>query len=115
MSIEQAEVMLLAWGEYMRGGSNNGSGVSILGRIIDEGPSASHSTITGLPHMPKIVEIVECCMLEIPKPMLRACKYRFIGLEPDEIAAKKQRVSLDIYQSRINQAVHFVSDYVAVY
>jgi len=116
MSIEQAEVMLLRWGQWQRGNSLPGeSGINILYRCQKEGAGAAHSTVTTEPHMPRIVEIVEACCLTMPKPMLRAVKHRYIGNEPDGWAAKKMRVTVDVYQSRINQAVHFLDDFVTVY
>ena len=116
MTIEAAEAMLMQWGRWNAGNVGpRETKVNILGRCIDEGPGASHSTVLGEPHMPRSVEIVEACCLQMPKPMLRACKHRYIGNEADEWAARKLKVSVDIYQSRINQAVHFLADFVAVY
>jgi len=113
MTIETAEVMLLAWGEWNRGHSGLGTPrLSVIGRCIIEGPGASHSTVQGEPHMPRAVEIVESCMLDISKPLLRAAEHRYIGQEADTTAARKLRVSVDIYQSRINQVVHYLSDFL---
>ena len=111
--LSEAEVMLLAWGSWQRGNEHNGySTINILGRIIDEGCGASHSTTTREPHMSASVEIAEYCILHMTKPLQRVCKHKFIGLEPDIVAAKKLRTTLDIYQTRVNQAILVVAEYV---
>jgi hypothetical protein len=110
-----AEVMFIAWGEWSRGGGSGNPSVSVIGRCIIEGPGASHSTVSTGPQMPKVVEIVEACCLTMPKPLLKAVKHRYIGNEPDAVAAKKLHISLDIYQSRINQAAHYLTNYLTIY
>ena len=111
--IAEAETMLLHWGQWQRGHSHLGYGsLSVIGRCMAEGAGASHSTVKTEPHMPPSVEIVELYCLTLGKPLLRAVKHRFIGLEPDEIAARKLHVTVDIYQTRINQAIHNLVDYL---
>lgn len=115
MSIETAEVMLYQWGAWVRGNDNLGfSSLSVIGRCIDEGPGASHSTVQGEPHMSVSVEVTEQAILEMPKVLQRVCKHRYIGLEPDMLAAKKLKLTLDIYQTRINQAVHALTNFITV-
>ena len=112
-NLQQAEICLLAWGAWNRGNSSLGiSGTSIIGRCIEEGAGASHSTLSTEAHMSRVVELTERCVLEMEKPLQRVCKYRYIGEELDEQAAKKLNLSVDIYQTRINQAVHFLADYL---
>ena len=112
-NLQQAEIFLIAWGAWNRGNSSlDISGMSIIGRCIDEGAGASHSTVSTEAHMSRVVELTERCVLEMEKPLQRVVKRRYIGQEFDEMAARKMHLTLDVYQTRINQAVHFLADYL---
>jgi len=113
MNLNEAEILLLAWGQWQRGHQTLGyTGRNVIGRIIDEGCGASHSTTTQEPHMSRAVEIAERCILEMGKPLQRVCKHKYIGQEIDFVAAKKLRITLEIYQTRVNQAILVVAEYV---
>lgn len=111
-----AELMLAQWGAWNRGNQPlDLPSLSIIGRCMLEGAGASHSTVAGEPHMAKAVEITEHCVLGMPKHLQRVCKHRYIGDEPDALAAKKLRITVNEYQSRINQAVHILVNYLIEY
>ncbi len=115
MNLADAEIMLYSWGAYMRGNQHLAiSSISPIGRCMVEGAGASHSTVQGEAHMPVRVELVERCLLEQPGTIVRVCKHRYIGGEPDVIAAKKLRISLDIYESIVDQAVRNVAEFVRI-
>ncbi len=116
MNLADAEIMLMCWGQYMRGNHESLaiSGISIIGRCIDEGAGASQSTARVEPHMPRRVELVERCLLEQPKTLVRVCKHKFIGHEANIIIAKKLRISEDICDTIINQAIHNVAEWCII-
>jgi len=108
-----AEILLQAWGAWNRGHpSLHISGMSIIAQLMLEGAGASHSTVRGEPAMSKIIEITERCVLTMPKTLQRPVKHRYIGQEPDTIAAKKLRLTLREYEERINTAIHFLENYL---
>jgi hypothetical protein len=81
---------------------------------MDEGAGASHSTARIEPHMPMRVQLVERCLLEQPKTLVRVCKHHFIGQENPKIASQKLRISADNYETIINQAIHNVAEFVKI-
>ena len=107
-----AEVMFLQWGQWVRGNESNGLTTNIIGRCIDEGPGASHSTVQGESHMSETVETVERCVLVMPKVIRRVCMHRFVGNEPDYLAIKKLKCGQRTYENRINAAIHFLIDFI---
>ena len=113
VSSSSAEVMLMSWGQWQRGHPSLGfPRLSVLGRVILEGPGASHATVLGEAHMPWQVEITERCVLEMPKTIQRVCKHRFIGDEPDHVVMKKLRLTQGELEQRIVQACNILSDYL---
>ena len=114
MTTATAETMFIAWGRWQRGDPNNLkiSTLSIIGRCILEGAGASHSTVAGEPHMPKTVEIVEGCVLQMDKNLQRLCKHRYIGDEPTHVTMKKLRCTESEYDQRVNQAVQNLVNYL---
>lgn len=113
---ETAEVMLINWGNWHRGGGYLSSPrISIIGRCILEGAGASHSTVLTEPHMSQSVEITEQCVLQMPKTLQRVCKHRYIGNEPDQLAAKKLKCTIREYEQRINHAVEILANYLTEY
>ena len=114
----EPELLLRAWGLWVGGGSYSGGNVNILYRCEREGSGAAHSTVPGLPHMPYTIELVErfVCQLKRDRAHIyRAVMHYFVGRESSEMAAKKLRVSTDIFESRIAQAVVSLDDYLAEY
>ena len=115
MNLNDAEIMLYSWGAWNRGYQTlDIASISPIGRCIIEGAGASHSTVKTEPHMPRRVELVERCLLEQPKAILRVCKYRYIGQEPDQQAAEKLKLSLDVYETRVNQAILVVAEFCKI-
>ena len=111
-----AELMLAQWGAWNRGNQSLSlPSVSIIGRCMLEGAGASHSTVATEPHMSRAVELTERCVLVMPKQLQRVVKHRYIGDEPDQVAAKKLRIGVGEYESRVNQAVHFLVNYLTEY
>ncbi len=115
MNLADAEIMLYSWGAYMRGNQHLAiSSINTIGRCMVEGAGASHSTVQGEAHMPVRVELVERCLLKQPKTIVRVCKHRYIGLTPDSIAARKLHMSLDVYETRVNQVILVVAEFVKI-
>lgn len=115
MNLNEAEIMLLAWGQWNRGHQELGiASISPIGRCMVEGAGASHSTVRGEAHMPRRVELVERCMLEQPKRLVRVMKHYFIGLEPAPIACPKLRMSADVYETMVNQGILAVAEFVEI-
>ena len=111
-----AELMLAQWGAWNRGNQSlDLPSLSIIGRCMLEGAGASHSTVATEPHMSRAVEITERCVLAMPARLRQVCKYRYIGDEPDLQASRKLRIGLGEYESRVNQAVHFLVNYLTEY
>ena len=104
--------MLISWGKYMRGHNPAWPKLSVIGRVMKEGPAAGHATVVTEPHMPWQVEITERCVLDMPKKLQRVCKHRFIGNEPDFKARKKLRLTQREYEEGINQAVGILVNYL---
>ena len=101
----ETEIMFTAWGKWHRGDSSLLIPKrNTIGRCIDEGPGASHSTVIGVPHMPPVVEVTERFCLTLSKPILRAIKHYYIGQEPAKQASQKMRISEDDFNNRITYA-----------
>ena len=113
---ENAEIMLCAWGLWQRSHQNLGiPSISIIGRCMLEGAGASHTTVAAELSMGHAIELTEQCVLTMPKKIQRAVKHRYIGDEPDSVAAGKLKVTLREYEGRINQAVHILVNYISEY
>jgi hypothetical protein len=114
ISSTEAESLLIAWGAWVRGHSSLGyPKLNIIGRVILEGPGASHSTVAGEPHMPASIEIVERAILEVfPKKVRKVCMHRYVGNEADHTARKKLKLTQGEYEQRINQACHILADFM---
>ena len=101
----ETEIMFAAWGAWQRGNMSLGIAKrNTIGRCIDEGPGASHSTVEGLAHMPPAVEITERFCLTLNKPILRAIKHYYIGRESGKQASQKMKISEDDFNNRIAYA-----------
>jgi hypothetical protein len=110
-----AELALWSWGRWVSGGGRDGGGINILYRCEKEGAGASHSTVPGEPHMPPTVELVEkfCCQLKRERRhVYRAVMHYFVGRESSEIAAKKLKITTDVFDSRIHHAVTSLDEYM---
>jgi len=110
-----SELLLHQWGSWMRGGEISSGGVNILYRCQKDGAGASHCTVPGEPHMPASVEVVEkfCCQLkQHRRHVYRAVMHYFVGKESSEIAAKKLKITTDIFESRIHHAVTSLDEYL---
>lgn len=111
--INEAEVLLIAWANYVRGGQGSGIGHdSIISRLMEEGVGASHTTTKAMPTMPTSVEIVEQAVLKMPKALQRPVKHKYLGQESDRIAAHKLKITTREFQARINNALIFVSRFL---
>ena len=113
-NITEAELLLENWGRWNRGYQSLGISKHIIGRVMDEGAGASHSTVKTEPHMSPAVEITELCVLQMDKPLQRVCKFKYIGQWSDRDAAKRLKLTLDIYEIRVNQAVLVVAEFVKI-
>jgi len=107
-----AEVKFIQWGEWVRGNESSSLKTNIIGRCMDEGAGASHSTVPGEAHMSQTVEVVERCVLVMPKVIRRVCMHRYVGQEPDYKTIKKLRCGQRTYENRINQAIHILIDFI---
>jgi len=105
-----AEIMLTAWGRWQQGGQ--GGDINIIGRCMDEGAGASHITVSGLPHMSPMVEVVEHFLLTQSTPIRYAVDHRYIYQSPDDYAAKKLRISPDTYRARVDYAANELERYM---
>jgi hypothetical protein len=105
-----AEIMLVQWGLWQRGGK--GGEVNILWRVMREGLGASHTTIAGLPHMSPTVELVERFLLGQPTKILWAVNHRYVYESPDDYAAKKLKCSPDTYRARLDIAANNLENYL---
>ena len=106
----------MQWGQWNRG-SNQHLGfarINIIGRMIIEGTGASHSAVGSGPPMSATVAVTEYCVLQMAKPLQRVCKHKFIGEEPDPMAAGKLRVTTEVYEARVNQALAALAEFVKI-
>lgn len=105
-----AETMFTQWGRWQQGG--DGQEVNILWRCIHEGAGASHTTVSGLPHMSATVEVVERFLLTQPTTIRYAVNHRYIYQSPDNYAAKKLKISPDTYRARLDYAASELEKYL---
>jgi len=84
----------------------------LSGVALKKGLAQAIARLSTEAHMSRVVELTEHCVLTMSKPLQRVVKHRYIGQEFDEMAARKMHLTLDVYQTRINQAVHFLADYL---
>ena len=109
----EAEVLLSAWGCWNRGNASlDYPRLSVIGRVIEQGPGASHTTIPGEPDMSPAVQLVERFILTLKPPFRYAINHRYIYNSPDNYAAKRLHCSPDIYRNRLDSAAELLEKYL---
>ena len=111
--LNEAEVILIAWGSWVRSGSNGAwPKSSIIARLIEEGSGAAHSTAMRMPAMPPSVEIAEQAVLRMPKTLRRVAMHYWVGQEPAGIIRQKLKIGTRELDERINEVVHYVANFI---
>ena len=107
-----ADHLLWNWGRWSRG--NPGlllSSRNILGRILDEGPGASHEHPGEIP-MPSLVQLIENIVLAMPIDMRNAVVMKYVRRFTDRDGCKRVKCGATEFRNRVNMGVSFTSGYL---
>lgn len=113
MSIKDAEIMLVTWGNYVRTGRGDAwPACSIFYRMIKEGVAASHGSTRDLPDMSPIVEITEQAVLKMPDSLRLICRYHWIDQKPARMIRRKLRIDTRELDGLITAALLYVDNFI---
>ena len=100
---------LQRWGVYIRNDKKlDRSSISIIGRMIDEGPGASQATSLILTDEPEGVSTIQLIYRGMPSELQDVLRVRYIENRRHEIARRVLNISMRSYRETISQAEGYV-------
>lgn len=95
--LRPVHVLLERWGAWVVSGQpRQWPERTTLGRVIDEGPGASHQTAPQ-DAMPREIEPVELAVLSLPHLDRSVVRQEYTHWQPTEVAARRLNVSVSRY------------------
>ena len=96
---------LQRWGAYIRHDKKlSGSSISIIGRMIEEGPGASQATSLILADEPEGVAIIQHIYHDMPEQLRAVLKVKYIDNKNNNIAKRLLNISMVLFRERLCQA-----------
>ena len=100
---------LQRWGIYIRNDKKLGrSSISIIGRMMEEGPGASQATSLIISDEPEGVATIQYIYLDMPDELKSVLRVRYIENRRHEIARRVLNISMRSYRETISQAEGYV-------
>jgi len=110
MTEEGAENLLYRWGIWSKHSIGLGySSENIIGRIMREGPGASHSSVDRCIAAPADIQMADSIIAQAPPHIRKAAKIRYIGGIIDTQAAKKCRCSVGEFIDRTKKMIKLIA------
>lgn len=115
MTKEEAENLLLRWGDWSRSHSDlDYSSISIIGRMVEQGPGAGHADSNAEIAMPEDIahcEKMVCRMSDIVK---KAVKTKYVFRVTQEEAAKRLKCGRAEFRRRLDDGAMFLAGSLAI-
>lgn len=106
----EAKIMLDQWGDFMRGKEDIGySKINIIGRVMDEGPSASHGGIDPVIETPRDIQHVENVVLTMKPDIKKIIKYKFIYRLSQEESASYLNCARATVSARLEAGINYLA------
>ena len=114
MTKEEAETLLYRWGDWSRRHPGIGfSSISVLGRMIEQGPGAGHGDINQGIAMPDNIEHCEKAVCKMERQIRKAIVTKYIYRVAQADAAKRFHCGRAELRRRLDAGVMFLAGSVA--
>ena len=96
---------LQRWGIYIRNDKKlGGSSISIIGRMMEEGPGASQATSLIVGDVPEGVETIQYIYLDMPEELKDVLRVKYIENKNNNIGRRLLHISMTLFRERLCQA-----------
>ena len=109
MTKEESETLLWKWGDWSR--KTGGTGKSILGRMIDQGPGAGHVDVNPPIAMPCNIEHCEKVICRMPTVIKKAVITKYVYRVSQSDAAKRFHCDRNEIRRRLDAGAMFLAGY----